>query len=537
MRSAGHDLRGVKLVLKKILLVGVVVVVVGSLALFVWARSVFSQDAVRTTIAAKLSDALGQPVTIGGIGASIYPSVAVDLDKLSIGPNSNITVAALRIATDFRALLSRRIEHGSMRLSGAHIQLPLPAFKAPSDSRAPAPANATPTAAPVEIVSIDEIVLSDVEIVSNGRTLRGDIEVVPDGKGLIVKKVSLTADKATVNVSGRITDLSGPAGELAIKAGVLDINQLLAFLSDFSKDAVGSPPSSGAPPARSATASTNAVGAAGLNMALTVDADRATIGTLSLDKLSARAKVTPTGMTLDPASFGLFGGRYEGTLALTLASVPEFHLKAKVSAVDVAAASAFAGSPGVITGKLAGDLDIAGRGLDPKSVQQTAHGTVRMDIANGVVKNLGLIQSIVVATSMRSDASSQPAGSRDEPFTHLGGTMTIAHGEGSSQNLQLVAKDVSLNLAGVVRLDGSTLDLKGQAQLSEAATQQAGKDLVRYTADQGRVTLPIKIDGSAENPKVHVDTADMAKRAIKNRSVEETHKAIEKGLNTFFKKK
>ena len=525
--------------LKKIVLAVAVLVVVGSLGLLVWARSVFSQDAVRTTIAAKLSEALGQPVTIGGIGASVYPTVAVDLDKLSIGPKDNITVGTLRIATDFRALLSRRIEHGSMRLSRARIQLPLPAFKTPSESQPPAPANATPTAAPVEIVSIDEIVLNDVEIVSNGRTLRGDIEVVPDGKGLIVKKVSLTADKATVNVSGRITDLSGPAGELTVKAGVLDMNQLLAFLSDFSKNAAGTTASAStsAPSARPAAPASSSVGAAGLNMTLTVDADRATIGTLSLDKLSAKAKVTPAGMTLDPASFGLFGGRYEGTLALTLAAVPEFRLKARVSAVDVAAAAAFVGNPGVITGRLSGDVDIAGRGLDPKSVQQSARGTIRMDIANGIVKNLGLVQSVVVATSMRSDASSQPSGSRDEAFTHLGGTMTIAHGEGSTQNLQLQAKDVGLNLAGVVRLDGSAVDLKGQAQLSEALTQQAGKDLVRYTAEQGRVTLPVTIGGSAENLKVHLDTAELAKRAIKNRSVEETHKAIDRTLNTFFKKK
>ncbi len=524
--------------LKKILLAVVALVVVGGLGLFVWARSVFSQDTVKATIAAKLSEALGQPVTIGGIGASVYPTVAVDLDKISIGPKDNITVGALRIATDFRALLSRRIEHGSMRLTGAHIQLPLPAFKASSEGRAPAPANTPPTAAPVEIVSIDEIVLSDVEIVSNGRTLRGDIEVVPDGKGLIVKKVSLTADKATITVSGRITDLSGPAGELAIKAGVLDMNQLLAFLSDFSKNAAGTTTSASTTPAAGpAVAAASSGGAAGLSMTLTVDAQRATIGTLSLDKLSARAKVTPTGMTLDPASFGLFGGRYEGTLALTLAAVPEFRLKARVSAVDVAAAAAFAGNPGVITGRLSGDVDIAGRGLDPKSVEQSVRGTVRMDIANGVIKNLGLIQSVVVATSMRSDASSQPTGSRDESFTHMGGLLTVAHGDGATQNLLLDGKDVSLSLAGVVRLDGSAVDLKGQAKLSEALTQQAGKDLVRYTAEQGRVTLPVTIGGSAENLKVHVDTADLARRAIKNRSVEETHKAIEKTLNTFFKKK
>jgi hypothetical protein len=138
---------------------------------------------------------------------------------------------------------------------------------------------------------------------------------------------------------------------------------------------------------------------------------------------------------------------------------------------------------------------------------------------------------------MRSGASSQASGSTDEPFTHLAGTLTMAQGKGAIDNLRLEGKDVSFSLAGVVRLDGSAVDLKGRAQLSEALTQQAGKDLVRYTQEGGRVTVPATIDGSAQNLRVHLDTADLAKRAVKNRATEETHKAIDKGLSSFFKKK
>ena len=495
------------------------------------------------TMAAKLTEALGQPVTIGGIGASAYPTVAVNLEKLSIGPRDNIRVGSLRIATNFRALLSRRIEHGSMRLTGARIELPLPTFKtSPASASQPGTATTSTSAPPVEIVSIDEIVLSDVEIVSNGRTLRGDIEVVPNGKGLIVKKVSLTADKATINVAGTITDLSGPTGQLTIKAGTLDLTQLLAFLSDFSKDAgvapasttasTSMPPRTSPPPAKAPASA-----GPGLNLGITLEADRATMGDLALEKLSALAKVTDTGMTLNPASFGIFGGRYDGALTLTLGAVPQFHVKATLAGIDVAAAAKFAGNPGVISGRLAGDLDITGRGLDPKSVEQSARGTLRMDIANGVVKNLGMIQSLVVATSMRAGASSQASGSTDEPFTHLAGTLTMAQGQGAIDNLRLEGKDVSFSLAGVVRLDGSAVDLKGRAQLSEALTQQAGKDLVRYTQEGGRVTVPATIDGSAQSLRVHLDTADLAKRAVKNRATEETHKAIDKGVSSFFKKK
>ena len=521
--------------LKKILLGAVVVLFMGGIGLFVWGRSVLAQDSVRTAIAARLTDALGQPVSIGGIGANVYPRVAINLDNVTIGPRANIRVGALRIGTDFRALLSRRIEHGSMRLTDARIQLPLPAFAIARQSSAPPPAATSAShGAPVEIVSIDEVVFSGVEIVSGGRTLRGDIDVVPQGNGLLVKKIALTADNATINITGQITDVSGPTGELAVKAGALDVSQLLAFVSDFSKHA-GLDAGGSAPAPSSAKASTPA-GAPAMNMAVTVEADRATLGTLALEKLSGKAHITSGGMTLEPIAFGIFGGRYEGSLALTLGDVPDFRLKARLTGIDVAAATKVAGNPNTLSGRLSGDIDVTGRGLDANSVARSARGTVRLDITNGVVKNLGLIQAVVLATSMRAGSLSQSSassGSKDEPFTRLGGTLALANGEGSTQNLQFESKDVSIGLTGAVRLNGSAVNLKGRAQLSEALSQQAGRDLVRYTQEQGRVTLPATIDGSADNLHVRIDAADLAKRAVVNRA----HEEITKGLGRFLKRK
>jgi uncharacterized protein involved in outer membrane biogenesis len=528
--GAGDDMT----MLKKVLLGVLAAVLIGGVALFVWGRSILTQDNVRAAIAARLTASLGQPVSIGGISASIYPRVSVNLEDLGIGPQGGIHVNALRIATDLRALLSRRIEHGSMRLTGARIRLPLPPFQA----AAPAPVTPTPasTAPAVEIVSIDEIILSGVEIVSGGRTLRGDIEVVPQGKGVLVRRVSLHADDAAIEITGTIADLSGPTGELRIAAGALDFAQLLAFVADFSKDAgmAAAPGGTSPAPASPPVGGGSPTMPSSMNLAVTLVADRATLGGLALEHLNGTARVTAAGMTLDPIGFAVFGGRYEGSLALTLGEVPDFRLKARLSGIDMAAATAFAGSPNTMTGHLAGDIDVAGRGLDAASVEKSAHGTLRMDITNGVVKNLGLIQAVVLATSMRAAAFSRGGGSRDEPFARLGGTMTIANGEGRTDNLQFESKDLTLHASGFVRLDGSVVDLKGRAQLAQALSEQAGTDLVRYTQEQGRVTLPITIGGSAQNPKVRIDLADLAKRAVRNRATEETKKAVTAGLGRLF---
>src|SRR4051794_12144558 len=120
--------------LKKILLAAILLVLVVSIGLFIWARAVFAQDGVRTALAEQLSKSLGQPVEVGTIAATIYPRVTVSLGDVTIGKPARVRVQKLHVGADFGALLSRRIEHARLELSGAHVELPLPAFSFTSSS-------------------------------------------------------------------------------------------------------------------------------------------------------------------------------------------------------------------------------------------------------------------------------------------------------------------------------------------------------------------------------------------------------------------
>jgi uncharacterized protein involved in outer membrane biogenesis len=528
-------------VLKKILLA----VLAGGIVLFAgaffWARSVLTGDNVRAALAAQVEQAIGQPVAIGDISVGIMPRLTVKLGEVKIGRPERVVVGELQVGTDFRALLSRRIEHASLHLSGARIELPLPPF---SFGSASASSTGDDSSAPVELVSIDEVVLKDVQVVSGGRTLRGDIEVVPQGRGVLVRRIALAADQTTLSVTGQITDLAGPTGELTMKAAGLDLDRLLAFVNDFTA-AAGLPATTGA--ARSAAPAGSGPAAPGMNLALAIDAHSAQIGGLTLSQLNGKARLTGRGLSLDPVSFGIFDGRYQGSLALTMANeTVQFRGSSTLSSIDVAAASAFGGSPATITGRLSGRLDFSGRGSDAAAVMKTVKGRGRVDIVDGVIKNLGLINAVVVATSMRAgslgQATSQAqSSSSDEPFSRLGATFDIANGTVSTPDLVLESKDVILNAQGTVGLVSSTVNLKGRVQLSDTLSQQAGRDLVRYTQDQGRVTLPASVTGTIDAPSVHIDVADMAERALQNaadeqkeRAKQEATKAIDKKLGGFF---
>jgi len=505
---------------KKALAAVAAVLILLVIGLAVWARSILATDTVRTAIAAQISKAIGQPVAIGGIGASIFPTVAIDLEQVTIGQPPRIQAETLHVATNFRALLSRRIEHGAVRLSKARVELPLPAF-----------GGATPgtgdeaSGAPVEIVSIDEIVLNDVEIVSGSRTLHGDIEASIEGQGVVLRSIDLRADDTSITATGQITDLSAPAGELTIKAGALNLDKLLAFATDFA----------GGTGVQSAPSSTAQHGTrrSALNIAVTLEAPNASMGGLTLDKLAGRARLTPDSIVVDPVSFGLFGGTYEGTLSANVAGrTPAFRWNAMLSNIDVAAATAFAGTPGVVTGRLSGKIDLTGSGADAATAIKTARGTARIDVVDGIVKRLGLVRNVVIAGSMRDGAMKQAmaGGSTDEPFTRLGATLRIGSGLATTDDLRFESKDLLLTAAGNVRLDATNVDLAGRIQLTDELSKQAGSDLTRYTADQGRVTLPTTITGPADNLSVRIDVADVAKRAITNRATEEVQKKLKNGL-------
>jgi uncharacterized protein involved in outer membrane biogenesis len=285
-----------------------------------------------------------------------------------------------------------------------------------------------------------------------------------------------------------------------------------------------------------------------MNVALTLKTKRATLGDLTLEAFQGQARVTDTAVTLNPVSFGIFGGQYKGSLALVPGQTLKFKGTSTLSNIDVAAATAFAGSPDMVSGTLSGTIDFAGSGADPTTVMRTATGTARVNITDGVIRHLGLVNTVVTATSMRSGSLSQAASiaqSRptDEPFTRLGATLDIGGGSLRTSDLAFEAKDLRLDAQGVVGLTSSTVDLKGRVQLSEELTNQAGRDLVRYTQEQGRVTLPATVTGSLNAPTVRIDVGDLARRAVQNaldeqrqRVTSEAAGAVKKKLEGLFKR-
>ena len=503
--------------LKKAAIGLVGLLVLGSLGAFALARTALTGDNVRAAVASQVSAAIGQPVTIGGLDASIYPRVTMKLKEVAIGNPPTVQLREVRLGTDLRALFSRRIEHGDVRVDGARVQLPLPAMHvggAPGGN----------AAAPVQIVSIDEIVLNAVEVTQAGRILRGDIEIVPQGSGVQLRRVALAAEDTSVQMTGQLTSLAPLDGRIEASTPSVNLDRMLAFLREFS----------------GGTASGPGAGGKSFDGRLTfvLSAGQATAGTLTLTDLKTTAVLTSAGVALDPAAFGVFGGRYEGSINLAVGDPPRFRWRAKVNGIDMPALMAFAGSPNTITGTLAGTVELESGGLEMDKALRGARGNARIDITDGSIAGLSLVRTIVLATSGRggyatSVASAVESGGQKaeaEKFSRLGATLALAGGVINTNDFAMTSTDVDLTGAGTIRVATMTAHLDGQVRLSEALSQKGGTDLYRYTQEGGRVTLPATVTGPLGNLSVRIDIAQAATRAVTNRAKEELQKAIDRNL-------
>jgi uncharacterized protein involved in outer membrane biogenesis len=369
--------------MKKAALALVILLVVGAVAVALVGRSLLTGERVRDALAAQVSAALGQPVAIEGLSASVYPRVTIDLTGVGIGAPAGIRLESMRFVTNLGALFSRRVEHAAVHIDGARITLPLPPFRDLATGTSPTP---DPSARPtVEIVSVDEIVLRNVEIVRGARTLSGDVHLVPRGNGVELRRLALAADDVSIEAAGTLTSLNPLEGTLDARAERVSFDRLMEFMSDFLRTEPGA--------AASATRAA-AAGRVTVNLAIAT----ATTGSLSLSDLKATAVVTPTALALESFGFGIFGGRFEGALQLALQTPPRFNWRGDVSRVNMPALMAFAGAPASMTGTLDAAVTLEGAGVEMEQALRAAHGTAVVKITDGTVAGLSLVPTLVVAT-------------------------------------------------------------------------------------------------------------------------------------------
>src|SRR3954453_3338310 len=158
--------------LRKLLIGIVLLIVLVAGAVVLVARGAIGNDTLRGALEQQLSASLRQPVTIGRLGASFVPRVAIDLHDITIGEPAGATIAELSIRTGLRGLLSRRVEDAEVIVSDSRIPVPVAVGIAGGvTSGAPS----TPGGG-ITIVSVKTLAFRHVEVIAGPRSLMVDFE-------------------------------------------------------------------------------------------------------------------------------------------------------------------------------------------------------------------------------------------------------------------------------------------------------------------------------------------------------------------------
>jgi uncharacterized protein involved in outer membrane biogenesis len=474
--------------------VAAIVIVSGTIAV----RALLDPERVRQTLERQASEALGQSVTIGRAELAVWPRAGVRLTNLVVGDPAALTLTRTDVSTSLRALFDRRIEDAEIVVQDSELDLPLVLAtldRLRSPGRAPAGGDGPEAEGSmgVTLVNVRTLALGNVRIRAGSRSAVFNMESSLDGDRLVIQSASVASDVTSLEATGIIESLANRKGRLSFKAETLDLDGLVAFAQEFARPAM--------PPGAAVGSGTASFGP--LDLTLELEAARGDAAGVSFQNLAATAVVTPARIRFDPLAMGLFGGGLKGTMTVDMSGdQPAFAVNGALTGVDMTELTRFAGQPGSVTGTLNGTVSATGRGIDPARAMARARGQGTASITDGTVKGLQLVRPIVLAFGKPDAAQPVDGGER---FSRMSANYSLAGGVVTLSNLAFQSRDVELDGAGTLTVEGRALDIRANARLSKELTAQAGRDLVRYTAEDGRVTVPVTVTGPLDAPSVGVN--------------------------------
>ena len=489
------------------------------LALALTVRVLLGGERIKAAVESQASAALGHPVTIRAAVPRLLPRIGLELTGITVGAAREVTIDQARLTTGFRALLSGRVEDAEVSVEHSRIDVrwALALLAALADSSAHA---TTSTATGFTIESIGRIALADVTLVAGTRQLLVDLDSsLTGGDRFLVRRIHGRSESSDLVISGELSSVARRTGTFTIEAETLDLDGLMAFLAAATPAgarAQASTDGPGAPPARMVP----------LQLEIGVRARTGRVLGIAFTGLETTSRMTNGALVLDGLKMEVFGGRFAGSAGFDGSRrVPAYEWRGTFENLDVPALVAFAGSPGSMTGRLAGSVVLAAAGVEPLEAIQRARGSARVVITDGRIPGLEIVRSVVLAFGKPSGG--RPGGS-GEVFTRLAASLTVDGQALSTSDLTLASRDLDLTGKGTLSLSSQAVDLGTDVRLSRELSAQAGRDLYRLAREGDRIVLPARITGTVARPTVFVDVAAALNRAIRNRVEDEVKSLFER---------
>ncbi len=344
----------------------------------------------------------------------------------------------------------------------------------------------------------------------------------------VQKEMSVKLDRSDLKYSGNINNFKKPTINFDLDTGTVEV-KAAEELKKPEKGKPGTKETKKEPPAVRGKPSPK-VG---------IPPDAAVSGKIKLKKLtfqnyqisdcSAKLDIAKSKLNLKLLSLSAYDGNMKGSLSADLKDTSleqlKFSLDSDVKNIDMHKVIQSTGKKlkGQFYAIASGNLKLSGRGKDFSKL----NGSGLVEIKEVKIKGIKILDRIASAAKIPE--------LKETNFKSANGKVTIKKGKVYFTDVKTEGGDkLDAYCSGNADLVKKRQDVKGDIKLTK---EYSGGDFAKYAGDaEGRVTVPFKIDGTFEDPKVNIDWGKLTKKAAEKAAEDVLKKEIEKGLKKLFKK-
>ena len=347
----------------------------------------------------------------------------------------------------------------------------------------------------------------------------------------IQKEMTVKLDRSNLKYSGNILDFKKPKVNFNLDIGTMEVK--VAEKPKKPKE-----PKEGKPAAKKAKQEPPAVkGKPSPKVGIPPDATVS--GKIKLKKLSfqnyqisncsAELDIAKSILKLKLLSLSAYDGSMKGSLSADLRDSSldtlKFNLDSNIKNLDIhkVIQSMDRKMKGQFYAIASGKMKISGRGKDFSKL----NGSGLMEIKDVKIKGIKILDKIASAAKIPE--------LKEASFQSASGKLTIKKGKVYLTDVKTEGGDkMDAYCSGNADMVKKRQDIKGDIKF---AKEYSGGDFAKYAGDsEGRVTVPFKITGTFEDPKVNLDWGKLAKKAAEKAGKDILKKGIEEGLKKLFKK-
>jgi uncharacterized protein involved in outer membrane biogenesis len=479
-----------------------------------WVRQSLAGGELREAVEARLSAALGVPVSIGQLGISVFPRPSVSGSGVRVGDADveapSIRIERIRILPRLGSLLSGDIVVDEVQLDGFVVSVLRERERWRVPAAVPAPTSPGSDGVVIHRVRITDARVRVFDRVNGGITERGSIDdldaaVVTEGGTLTLS--SITGRIGGAAVAGEAT-VDSTDVRLDLTADAIADDDLPVFLALLGSERPGMLRL--AEPAALSAAIRVDRGSSRLSGTGTLRAPGVILDPVRLHQFAAPFTIDGPRLEFAPATFTLYGGAHEGTVGVGLASSPpEWTIDSRVTGLD---AGEFLAALSGHDPRFGGTASLSGalRGRVGEPPGRSARGRARIQVTDGVIREFPLLAAVNRTLRLAEQQG------RDTHFERLSATLSIASGIATTGDLVLEASHLRVEAAGRIGADRS-LDLEGIAAVSpdrSSAAIASIHELKGLRNARGEVEIPLTITGTLDGPVFALDVQSALRKGI-----------------------